>query len=446
MGATEAEAKDFLLSLHQKSTKLILKKIKVIKKIILICIAAITFCGLQAQNNWERIELPDSVKIQQLYCLDKNTVFGWGFEGWSVGDIIYKTNDGGGNWKIVFKRKSKSKGFSPMIMSFVNQKVGFLLIDEGYLKTTVLYKTTDSGESWIRMGETPINNTGLIKKLLAIDEEHIWIHDNLYSIWISSDGGINFKEFNKPPTFGLCCAIGCYNDICYAVVTSSVYKMTKKGNIVSYIPNILSGEFVVDTQQTNDIIVHSSESSTFGGKDNLCVTKDGFNTISKYPYPKYPGKKSKIAFYDNKHGMFLRYWTGDITEKTELYYTENGGKSWILEEIEDVWILDIAGKNGVWYCVNYDGEIFKTDKFVGVSEIEVLSLGITPNPVTDIFNIECGDSDVKLLEIYDITGRVVFKQKSPTQSSVNIQHLTNGIYIAKLYTENQIFNAKIIKQ
>ena len=415
------------------------------KKIILICIAAITFCGLQAQNNWEKIELPDSVKIQQLYCLDKNTVFGWGFEGWSVGDIIYKTNDGGKNWKIVFKGESKSKGFSPVIMSFVNQNVGFLLIDEGYLKTTVLYKTTDSGESWIRMGKTPINNTGLIKKLLAIDEEHIWIHDIFYSIWISSDGGINFKKFDKPPTFGLCCAIGCYNDICYAVVTSSVFKMTKKGNIESYIPNILSGEFIVDTQKTNDIIIHSSGSSTFGGEYNLCVTEDGFNTISKYPYPNYYGEKCKIAFYDNKHGMFLRLVSEAITEP-ELYYTENGGKSWILEEIADDWIFDIAGKNGVWYCVNYDGEIYKTDKLAGVSEIEVLSLGIIPNPVTDIFKIDCGGSNVKQIDIYDVTGRIVCKQEYPAQNRVNIQHLTKGIYIAKIIAESQIFNAKIIKQ
>jgi len=47
------------------------------KKIIFISILIAAFATgkMQAQNSWEKIELPDSVKITKLYLLDDNTLF-----------------------------------------------------------------------------------------------------------------------------------------------------------------------------------------------------------------------------------------------------------------------------------------------------------------------------------------------------------------------------------
>ena len=415
------------------------------KKIYLFIIAAIiSSCNLQAQSNWEKIDLPDSIKIHKLFCLDKNTLFGWSDQN-DLGDreIIYKTSDGGENWKTVFKSPNQSKGFSPMIISFLNQNIGFLVVNESLYKTA-LYKTTDSGESWFRVGESPVFNTGTLKKILPVDENHIWILGN--SFWISTDGGITFQE-RKMPTSVLC-AIGYRGGVGYVISAGSVFILGKSGSLSNIVYNLPDNEAIIDFTRYNDFFVFSSDIAIFGGRNNLCVTKDGFKTITKYPYPKHPGSRNQIAFYDNAHGMFLRFNFESPVEKPELFYTKNGGKSWIVEEIEDEWICDIAGKDGVWYCASIFGEVYKTNKSTGIPEIELFPVVITPNPVVDNFHIECGYGygEVKLVEIYDVTGREVFRQESPKQNRVNIQHLTNGVYISKIYTENKIFQTKILKQ
>jgi len=161
------------------------------KKIILICIAAITFCGLQAQNNWEKIELPDSVNFSQVYCLDENIVFAFAGKFFGGSNTLYKSSDGGKSWKVVLidiHPKQGSKKMFPAKMSFINQNIGYLVMDCQF------YKTTDAGENWSCLGFSPWGQTSL-GRLLAIDEDNIWLLSDYGDLMISNDGGKTF-HFN----------------------------------------------------------------------------------------------------------------------------------------------------------------------------------------------------------------------------------------------------------
>ncbi len=89
---------------------------------------------------------------------------------------------------------------------------------------------------------------------------------------------------------------------------------------------------------------------------------------------------------------------------------------------------------------SYANKVNTTDYFKNVN--------IYPNPVIDIINIEKDNFDVVLFEIYDLRGRLLFKENLKTKNkSINISFLNKGIYVYKLINkEDKIKFGKIIKQ
>ncbi|MCZ8197915.1 MAG: T9SS type A sorting domain-containing protein [Flavobacterium sp.] len=73
-------------------------------------------------------------------------------------------------------------------------------------------------------------------------------------------------------------------------------------------------------------------------------------------------------------------------------------------------------------------------------------LSIFPNPTTGIVIISNEDNlSIDKIEILDILGKTV-SVKTNNTSQVDISHLSNGIYIFKIYSGETVFQKKIIKQ
>ena len=75
-----------------------------------------------------------------------------------------------------------------------------------------------------------------------------------------------------------------------------------------------------------------------------------------------------------------------------------------------------------------------------ISEINRNSdLFIFPNPAENIINIS---REYQSIKIYNIIGELVFNDNA--QKLINLKHLKNGIYSAKIYTKAGIHNEKFI--
>ncbi len=88
---------------------------------------------------------------------------------------------------------------------------------------------------------------------------------------------------------------------------------------------------------------------------------------------------------------------------------------------------------------------------VGISDITGEENGITiyPNPVSDNLTIEIPalTSEKKQLSIYSIMGEEVLKESfSSLKYSVNVSHLSEGIYIVEVRGEKNIARRKFIKE
>lgn len=75
-----------------------------------------------------------------------------------------------------------------------------------------------------------------------------------------------------------------------------------------------------------------------------------------------------------------------------------------------------------------------------------IQLSLYPNPATDklYFNMQ-NNEQLKAVEVYDINGKLCFKQDN-LQGSIDIQSLKSGFYFIRLTTETKTINQKFIKK
>jgi hypothetical protein len=85
---------------------------------------------------------------------------------------------------------------------------------------------------------------------------------------------------------------------------------------------------------------------------------------------------------------------------------------------------------------------------VGIGKFEPTNLKIYPNPTTGQLKIESEELKVENVEVFDVFGRTLLSQKfymSP-KTTINISHLTAGIYFLKVSTEAGQVIKKVLKK
>ncbi|WP_282044142.1 endonuclease [Winogradskyella flava] len=70
---------------------------------------------------------------------------------------------------------------------------------------------------------------------------------------------------------------------------------------------------------------------------------------------------------------------------------------------------------------------------------------LSPNPASDIVNIELSNNTETRIEIYDVLGKRVFIRKINESMSLNISGLKSGLYIVKFIQEDRTVTKKLIK-
>lgn len=82
-----------------------------------------------------------------------------------------------------------------------------------------------------------------------------------------------------------------------------------------------------------------------------------------------------------------------------------------------------------------------------VDDIVNISIKVIPNPNPGSFKVVSSNTEgVKNIEIYDLSGKVIYG--SPTtqnETEINISDQPNGLYLLKLFINDQVFTEKIIK-
>ena len=84
----------------------------------------------------------------------------------------------------------------------------------------------------------------------------------------------------------------------------------------------------------------------------------------------------------------------------------------------------------------------QTCNILGIKSFDFSSLIISPNPATEIVNLNFSGSITKV-NVYDIFGKPILSVVK--KNKINIEQLSNGIYILKIFTSDNSIIKKIIK-
>ena len=106
--------------------------------------------------------------------------------------------------------------------------------------------------------------------------------------------------------------------------------------------------------------------------------------------------------------------------------------------VEDVLFWDT---NNRWEFLN--GNV----PTLGNNDLIAPTVSLYPNPSNELINISFGEDRLSKLELFDITGKLLFKKELNSNTyTLNIANYSSGTYLVKVYNQNNAsLNKKIIK-
>ena len=107
--------------------------------------------------------------------------------------------------------------------------------------------------------------------------------------------------------------------------------------------------------------------------------------------------------------------------------------------VEDVLFWDT---NNRWEFLNGNVPI------LGANDLIIPTVSLYPNPSNELINISFGEDRLSNIELYDITGKLLFKKELNANTyALNIANYPSGTYLVKVYNQNNaLLNKKIIKK
>ncbi|MBO7628865.1 MAG: T9SS type A sorting domain-containing protein, partial [Bacteroidales bacterium] len=79
----------------------------------------------------------------------------------------------------------------------------------------------------------------------------------------------------------------------------------------------------------------------------------------------------------------------------------------------------------------------------GIDDHEVSLVYLAPNPTNSICRIIGLSQEPQRVELYDMRGAII---KRYQKTELDVTNLVTGVYIVKIFTENNVINLKLVKQ
>ncbi|MEX2595789.1 MAG: T9SS type A sorting domain-containing protein [Salibacteraceae bacterium] len=202
------------------------------------------------------------------------------------------------------------------------------------------------------------------------------------------------------------------------------------------------------SSQTETVTESGNYSVTVQSNDG-CETIDDIN-LTLYPEPEVdlgPNITLCINFNETQFisagtGFQLYQWNTGATSSSLLV------GSGITEPGSENFSVLVTDENG---CTATDTIKVKYELCTGTNELSKdTKISLFPNPSNGFVSISHSANSLQQVEIYDLTGKIIFKQffenNSKTMVDLNVSHLVSGTYILKSLANDQTYiNRLVIK-
>lgn len=406
-----------------------------------------------AQAQWEiQLNVEGFTYLDRICFID--SLNGWAIGGASLGAAspYFYTIDGGENWYL----DDDWMTIYGTDIVFVNYDTGFIATENGKI-----YKTTDNGQTWDTI-QTPATQN--VVHLFFVDENNGWA--TLYNsgnLLHTTNGGTSWNIVTTTLSYISDLFIVENNNIW---CSGWVYLKSVASSIIYSNDNGLNwNEKYSDYSNFfYSVFFINQNIGWIGGQIDLnddlpyiLKTENmGDNWIEQIIESEYCTEKINCIYFINDTVGWLG--VGETQSQCNygaVYFTNDGGENWQLQQEFDNPILDIyaLNKDTAWAVGEdfiYRNNNADTVIITSINEVnkEKAYFTLQPNPVKDKIQIRIFNKfDNVNIQIRNVTG-VIIKQFPVSQKkfTINLSFLQKGIYFLTLTLNNQIIQTqKIIK-
>ena len=113
-------------------------------------------------------------------------------------------------------------------------------------------------------------------------------------------------------------------------------------------------------------------------------------------------------------------------------------------QVKKFTIKRYVGMSGSTPNFNYLDFYIRPNDALSVKEMDKLNVKVYPNPTTDKLIIESDNNEQLNILIFNSLGEVVLSERY--SDKINLEKLSKGLYTLRIFSDNQVFTQKIVKQ
>ena len=318
-----------------------------------------------------------------------------------------------------------------------------------------LYKTVNQGQSYFGLQRpedkegrwvTPFEQDPLVSTTIYAGYDEVYKSEaggenvNNFDSWVSISQNFenNLNHLKIAPS---------NSSIMYAALGASLYKTEDAGLLGDW--SLLTGF----SGSINAIAIHPLDpmkiAIAVNTSEKVYISKDGGMSWESKLFD-LPDFSALALVWDVTYGEDILY----LGMNYGVYYLREQDASWSSHDanLPNVQVneLEINTADSKLYAATYGRGLWRVALFnpssLGVQELPVFDLNITPNPTTGVFNLNLNSNELVLLKIYDMLGKLVFYEKNRdlTQNPQIKLALPPGLYFLKVNIGNKVIAKKLV--
>lgn len=363
-------------------------------------------------TNWQPgiIAGADSLQISMIYAINENLAYSVLFNLLDDGGKLMQTIDGGVTWNEI---DSVEFTTDPKICYFWDENEGVVIADpdSNYFQ---IFTTKDAGVNWKQVDKInmPVSQDGELTshQSFSVVGNTIWFGGVTNGkVFVSHDRGNNWSFTGTP-----------LDEVTKVIFRDSVNGIV--GNV-----SLISGSWRLYKTENAGLSWNMIEPSGIVNYYDICYVPDSPDAYISAGYSlsqSSDGGETWFGFSPPSGGI-------------SPYYTNLA------------FVNPTTGWAGGLNFGDFSGGIYKyhgTPLNIYENPYQNMTIDIYPNPGNGIFHIRLSKknaTDNATLVVYNLLGKQVFTTDHP-EETINLSHLTGGIYLLKLMIHGNVYQNKLI--